>query len=374
MLNTILSGDYPRSKTLTTLLLLILLALLLQPFLFKNVRLFTSFGTIAIFIIVVAAYDLMLGYTHVVSFAHTIFFGLGAYGVAIATNNLGASLTAILIGLALALLASLMLALLLGLLSLRVKTIFFALVSLAVAFAVMALVTKLYTFTGGEDGLRVRLPKYLGPAFKPFGDNLYGFDLASFFTGAGFDAAIFKLRFTGRHLVYYLCLLLAAGSFVVLLRLVNSPLGQVLKAIRENETRAQALGYQTLYYRTFAVVIAGLLTCLAGALFAIFNRYVDPGNTLDFQLMIFILLMTVIGGMGSIYGAVIGVSVFVLAQNFLQDLLNTMRTALPEDYLLANIFNPEHWLLWFGSLFILSVYFFPQGIVGRLRGRQHKLS
>lgn len=343
MLNNLFSGDLPRSKILTVLLVFILLALICQPLFFKNVKLFTSFGTIAIFIIVVASYDLMMGYTHVVSFAHTIFFGLGAYGVAIATNHLGANFSAIFIGLICALFASLILSLLLGLLSLRVKTIFFALVSLAVAFAIMSLVTKLYFFTGGEDGLRVRLPRALGPAYKVTG-NL-----------------------NGRHIVYYASLILSFISFLCLLRIVNSPFGRVLKAIRENESRALALGYKTVYYRTAAVVIAGLFTCLAGALFAVFNRYVDPGNTLDFRLMIFILLMTVIGGMGSIYGAVIGVSIFILAQNYLQDGLQQIKEILPDDSIIANLFSPEHWLLWFGILFILSVYFFPKGIVGRLR-------
>src|SRR5699024_7030593 len=111
----------------------------------------------------------------------------------------------------------------------------------------------------------------------------------------------------------------------------------------------------------------GLFTCLAGALFALFNRYVDPGNTLDFRLMIFILLMTVIGGMGSIYGAVIGVTIFVLAQDYLQNGLQQIKDMLPADHIIANLFGPEHWLLWFGLLFSVSVYFFPKGVVGRLR-------
>lgn len=348
MLSKLFSGDFPRSKVLAGLLIVIVVGLLAQPMLSNNVRLFTSFGTIAIFIIVVAAYDLMLGYTHVVSFAHTIFFGFGAYGIAIATNQLGASYSALLIGLSLGLLASLVLAILLGLLSLRVKTIFFALVSLAVAFALMSLVTKLYFITGGEDGLRVKLPTLLGPSFK-------------------FSLGLSDKQFNGRHIVYYICVTFSLITFFALLRMVNSPFGRVLKAIRENEDRAQSLGYKTIYYKTFAVIVSGWLTCIAGALFALFNRYVDPTNTLDFRLMIFILLMSVIGGMGSIYGAVIGVTIFLLAQNYLQDGLQLIQANLPEPSLLANLLSPDHWLLWFGLLFILSVYFFPKGVVGKLR-------
>ncbi len=378
MLNTLLSGDLPRSRVLAVLLAIIVACLALGPFLFDGTRAFAMLGMICIFIIVVASYDLMLGYTHIVSFAHTMFFGIGAYGVAMAITAYGNSFGAIFIGLGCAILLTIVLSLLLGLLSLRVKAIFFALVTLAVAFAFLSLVNQLYTVTGGEDGLRVQVPRELGPAFRLTDATLYGFSIAGFlgglFSGAGGIAelareSVFTVRVTGRVLTYYVAFGVAVLVFLGLLRLVNSPFGRVLQAIRENEFRAQALGYRTVLYRTAVVILSAVLACLAGALFALFNRYVNPENTLNFELMVFILLMCVIGGMGTLYGSVVGVAVFLLAQNYLQDVLRVIGGQFPAGSFLAELAAPERWLLWFGLLFVLSVYFFPAGIAGQLRLR-----
>lgn len=371
MLSTLFSGDFPRSRMLTLLLLVILVTLALGPFLFPGVRAFTMMGMICVFIILVASYDLMLGYTHIVSFAHTMFFGIGAYGVAIAINIGGNDFSSIFMGMAGALMVSLMLALLLGLLSLRVKAIFFALVTLAVAFAFLSLVTQLYPITGGEDGMRVRVPRELGPAFRPFASPLVGFslpDFLGFLTGSvTWQDVLFDVRVNGRVLMYYITFSASVLVFLFLLRVVNSPFGRVLQAIRENEFRAQALGYNTVFYRTAVVILSALLACFAGVLFALINRYVNPENTLAFDLMVFILLMCVIGGMGTLYGAVVGATLFLLAQNYLQDLLKLLAQQFPSESLAADLVAPERWLLWFGLLFVLSVYFFPSGVVGQLR-------
>lgn len=378
MLASILSGDYPRSRILAVTLVVIALALILGPFIFQGTRAFATLGLICVFIIVVASYDLMLGYTHIVSFAHVMFFGIGAYGVALAIGTLGSGFGSIAIGILGALVVSGLLSLLLGLLSLRVKAIFFALVTLAVAFAFLSVVTQMYTVTGGEDGLRVRVPRELGPAFQPFGEPLTGFNLFGFLSavvsqpgqfGTHFQDAFYDVRFSGRTLMYYVLLLVSGVTFLGLLRLVNSPFGRVLKAIRENEFRAQALGYRTVLYRTAVVILAALLATLAGALFALFNRYVNPENTLNFELMVFVLLMCVLGGMGTLYGAVVGAALFILAQNYLQDLLGWINSGIEVDGLIGALIAPHHWLLWFGLLFVISVYFFPSGIVGQLRLR-----
>lgn len=376
MLNRILSGDYPRSRPLTALLLIIVTCLVLGPFLFDGIRAFTTLAMICVFIMVVAAYDLMLGYTHIVSFAHTMFFGIGAYGVAMAIECMGDSFGAIGVGLLGALAVSFLLSLLLGLLSLRVKAIFFALVTLAVAFAFLSLVTQLYHITGGEDGMRVRVPRELGPAFRPFEEPLPGVDLPTLIKGLltqpwnlgqVWQEAVFDMRFNGRNVMYYVLVVLASGVFLFLLRLVNSPFGRVLQAIRENEFRAEALGYRTVVYRTAVVILAALVATLAGAAFALINRYVNPENTLNFELMVFILLMCVIGGMGTLYGAIVGSTLFILAQNYLQDLLGWVGQFTAGIPLVENLLGEDHWLLWFGLLFVLSVYFFPAGVVGQLR-------
>lgn len=376
MLNRILSEDYPESKPLTVLLLVIVISIVLGPFLFDGIRAFTTLGTICVFIMVVAAYDLMLGYTHIVSFAHTMFFGIGAYGVAIATDSMGSSFTAILVGLMGALALSLVLSLILGLLSLRVKAIFFALVTLAVAFAFLSVMTQLYYVTGGEDGMRVRVPRELGPAFQPFEEPLPGIDILTLFKGVltqpwnldqAWQDSLFEVRFNGRNVMYYVLVMMTIGIFLFLLRLVNSPFGRVLQAIRENEFRAEALGYRTVAYRTAVVVLSALVATLAGVAFALINRYVTPEDTLNFELMVFILLMCVIGGMGTIYGAIVGSTLFILAQNYLQNLLEWVEQYTAGVPLVENLLGSNHWLLWFGLLFVLSVYFFPAGVVGQLR-------
>src|SRR5699024_6237226 len=158
--------------------------------------------------------------------------------------------------------------------------------------------------------------------------------------------SVYKVRFSGRDLMYYVAFLTSVLVFLFLLRMVNSPFGRVLQAIRENEFRAQALGYRTVFYRTAAVILSAVMASLAGVLFALINRYVNPENTLDFELMVFILLMCVIGGMGTLYGAVVGASLFILAQNYLQDLLRFIGHRMPEHTVFAELVQPDRWLLW----------------------------
>ena len=106
-----------------------------------------------------------------------------------------------------------------------------------------------------------------------------------------------------------------------MLRIVNSPFGRVLQAIRENEFRAEAIGYRVVVYRTTSSILSALFATLAGAMLAIWLRYNGPDTSLSFEIMLDVLLIVVIGGMGTIYGAAIGSGVFVVAQSYLQDLL-----------------------------------------------------
>ena len=152
-----------------------------------------------------------------------------------------------------------------------------------------------------------------------------------------------------------------------MLRIVHSPFGRVLLAIRENDFRAEAIGYRVVYYRVAATCLSAAIAALAGSIYAIWLRYVGPDTSLSMEIMIDILLMVVIGGMGTMYGAVIGATLFILAQNYLQNLMGSAASAVDSLPLLPDLLNPDRWLLWLGVLFILSVYFFPTGIVGRLR-------
>jgi branched-chain amino acid transport system permease protein len=350
-MNRLLSHDLPRSRWLAAALVLILLGLAFAPFLFPGAKSMSVVAKILVFILLVVSYDLLLGYTGIVSFAHTMFFGIGAYGVAIASGKMGAGWAAVGIGLVAAIVVSVLLSLLIGLFSLRVKAIFFAMITLAVASAFQTLASQLSDFTGGEDGLTFRNPEWLSPGFEPFG------------------APVLGLTIDGRALTYWLMFAVVLVLFLLVLRIVNSPFGRVLQAIRENDFRAEAIGYRTVVYRTLSNVLAALLATVAGALLALWLRYVGPDTTLSFEIMLDILLIVVIGGMGTLYGAVIGSVLFVIAQNYLQDLLRLGSGALEGVPVLSAVVNPDRWLLWLGVLFVLSVYHFPTGIVGRLRAR-----
>ena len=171
----------------------------------------------------------------------------------------------------------------------------------------------------------------------------------------------------GRFASYYLLFVATVVLLLVMLRIVNSPFGRVLMAIRENDFRAEAIGYRTVVYRTLSNVLAALFATLAGSLLAIWLRYNGPDTSLSFEIMLDILLIVVIGGMGTMYGAVVGSVLFVLAQSYLQDLMKLGEGAVAGIPVLAQLISPDRWLLWLGVLFVLCVYHFPAGIVGRLR-------
>jgi branched-chain amino acid transport system permease protein len=335
MMRKLLSGDTPRSRPLAAVLATILVALALAPFLFPGTRPLDVAAKVCVFVLLVASYDLLLGYTGVVSFAHTMFFGIGGYGVAIALSKLEVGWTAIALGTAAAVLLSLALSFLIGLFSLRVKAIFFAMITLAIASFFAILASQLSNVSGGEDGITFRVPELL----------------------------------RARVAAYYLVFGATLALFLALLRVVNSPFGRVLQAIRENDFRAEALGYRTVIFRTIANCLGAVVATLAGVLYALWLRYTGPNTTLDFAIMIDILLMVVIGGMGTMYGAVIGAALFVVAQNYLQEAMKALSGSLQGLPLLPDLLHPDRWLLWLGVLFVLSVYFFPHGVVGQLRAR-----
>jgi branched-chain amino acid transport system permease protein len=353
MLVKLLSNDMPRSRLLGAILVAIVLGLLLAPFLFSGARPLNTAATICIYIVLVASYDLLLGYTGIVSFAHTMFYGIGAYGIGIALARVDEPTWGVaLAGLALALVLTVALALVIGLFALRVRAIFYAMITLAVASSFAVLASQLSDFTGGEDGRTFGVPELLTPGFTLFENELFG------------------RAVDGKLITYYIVFFGCALLFLFLLRLVNSPFGRVLQAIRENEFRAEALGYRTVVYRVWANVLAAVVAALAGALMALWLRYVGPKTSLGFEVMTDILLIVVIGGMGTLYGAVVGATLFILAQNYLKAVMGQASEALAGVPVLAAALHPDRWMLWLGVFFILSVYFFPIGIVGKLRMRR----
>ena len=349
MLTRLLSNDFPRSRLLAVLLVALLLALVFTPFIFPGVKALNVAAKVLVFVVLVASFDLLLGYTGIVSFAHTMFFGIGAYGIAIATTRLGPTWQALAVGLLCSLMVSFLLALVIGLFSLRVRAIFFAMITLAVASAFLTLASQLSEFTGGEDGLSFKVPAVLSPGYQFMDEPFLG------------------VMLDGRLLCFYLLLVLALGLLLTLLRIVNSPFGRVLQAIRENEFRAEAIGYRVVVYRTISSVLSALFACAAGAMLALWLRYNGPDTSLSFEIMMDVLLIVVIGGMGTMYGAAIGAALFMVAQSYLQDLLRLGSEAASGLPWLSALLSPDRWLLWLGLLFVLSVYYFPTGVVGRLR-------
>jgi branched-chain amino acid transport system permease protein len=352
MAPTSTAGEAPRSAILNTALIVIFAGLALAPFVFPGSQSLNVAAKICYFIVLAASFDLLLGYTGVVSFAHTMFFGIGGYGAGIALYSLGPNWSSLAIGTSTGLVLSVALALVIGLFSLRVQAIFFAMITLAVASAFAVLASQLGWLTGGEDGRTFRVPELLRPGTRLL------------------DTDVFGVAINGRIVTYYVVFCVAVLLFLMMLRVVNSPFGRVLQAIRENDFRTEAIGYRTVVYRSIINCVSAAMATLAGVLCALWLRYTGPGTTLSFDIMLDILLMVVIGGMGTLYGAVIGATLLLLAESYLQNLMGLLSKVLEPLPVLPQLFHPDRWLLWLGILFVLSVYFFPTGIVGRLRGRR----
>src|SRR3979411_2271589 len=347
----ILSGPPPRSRVLGIVLVVIIAALAVAPFVFPGAKAMNVATKICIFAALVASYDLLLGYTGSGSFAHTMFYGIGSYAVAIALYTMGPNWAAVATGLAIGLPLAALLALCIGLFSLRVEGVFFAMIKLAGASALLVLASQLSWLTGGEDGRSFQLPELLRPGTILIPKDWFG------------------VAINGRTLTYYIIFVACAAMILGLLRVVNSPFGRVLQAVRENRFRAEALGYRTVFHLTYANCLAALVAASAGALNALWLRYAGPDTSLSFSIMLDILLMVVIGGMGTMYGAIIVAAICMLAQTYLQALMGVASSAASDLGLplLPGLLHPDRWLLWLCLLFFFSVFFFPARNVGRVR-------
>jgi branched-chain amino acid transport system permease protein len=351
-LGWLVSDNPPGGALLNGLMLAILAALLFTPFLFPSSKAVNVASLICIFIILAASYDLMLGFTGIVSFAHTMFFGIGAYGVAIALAKGIEGWSGVFVGVLAGALVSLVIAAVIGLLSLRLRAIFFSMITLAVAAFAQIVAEQWRDLTGGEDGLTFAVPEMLRPGFRLLHDKVLG------------------VAISGPVITYYITFAATLLLFLLMLRIVNSPFGLVLRAVRENEFRVEAMGYRVVAYRTLICMISAVMASLAGSLMALVLRYNGPDATLSFAQMLNILLMVVIGGMGTLYGAVVGAILVVLAQYYLKSAMAAVSDPLSGIPLLSALLAPDRWLLWLGIIFILIVTFLPQGIVGRLRRKQ----
>lgn len=313
-----------RKTNHTAFYLLVFLVLFMFPFFYDSRTLLILLTQVFIFSIFAMSYDLLLGYTGIVSFGHAMFFGIGAYTIGIFMKRFDPTLPYFLLALLSVILLTAVISFIIGLLTLRLKSHFYAMLTLAFSGLFLVLAEKWRSMTFGNDGFTFRVPELLR-------------DRTDF---------------------YLLCLLLMAFVFVFLRRLIDSPLGCVIQAIRENEQRTESLGFSVLHYKIISSVVSGIFAGLAGMLYSISLRFV---NTSVFSLDITLdaLLMTIIGGVGTLIGAVIGSGLIEFAHHWL--------TEMAKIHWLF-----ERWIIFFGIIYILAVMFFPQGIVGTLKSLKLK--
>jgi branched-chain amino acid transport system permease protein len=279
-------------------------------------------GRVLVFGLAAMGLNLLLGFTGVLSFGHAAYFGLGAYGAGLTLRYLVHSTPlAILAGTLLGGLAGT----LFGLLIVRRRGVYFAMCTIAFGQLWYYLAYSWNDFTGGFDGLRDfhREPIGWGPLTLDITDG--------------------GTRF------YYFLLAIFALSVGLMALVLRSPFGRTLLAIRENERRARALGIPVDRHIWISFSISCFFTALAGTLYALLNNFADP-LALHYSLSGYFVIMTVMGGMRTFWGPLVGAAVFVV----LQDYISSMTV---------------NWMSFIGTIFILVVLFFPRGLLGMLRRR-----
>lgn len=264
--------------------------------------------------------NLLMGYTGLISFGHALFFALGGYTTSVVMVKLGWPLT---LGIPIALMLSSLSGLILGFFGRHLKGVYVAMLTFAAAQMIYEILISWDSFLGGTDGL-LGIPK----ATLVFAPNTV-------------------LDISSPQRYYYFCLFVLIISVYAMHRILNSPFGHVLVAIRENELRVQFLGYPVDRYKMLAFLGSGLFSGLAGALFASLDRFVSPqiGHWL---LSGEVILMTLIGGMGTLAGPIIGAGFYVYLREFLTD-------------------YTDRWLLVLGIIFVLIVIFLPKGLYDPIR-------
>jgi branched-chain amino acid transport system permease protein len=173
------------------------------------------------------------------------------------------------------------------------------------------------------------------------------------------------VEITGRLITYYFILVVCLGLFLLMIRFIHSPLGRVMQAIRDNEPRAEAIGYKTFVVKTISICFGCLVSTILGGLYAMWVGYANPESVLGIPIMLDVLLMEIVGGMGTLYGGLAGAAFLEFAHSFLPDLQNFAKSLFPGAHFLHTAL--ERWLLIFGILFILVVFFFPKGIIGSVQ-------
>jgi len=294
-------------------------ALLVLAVFFPHVAPYQALASeVLIFALFAVSYDLVLGYAGMLSFGHAAFFGLGAYGTGVFLVKVCPSVP---LGLATGLAVSTLAALFVGYASIRRRGIYFTMVTLAFAQMFYFIAFKWTGLTGGDDGLQGVPRPQLGPLDLGPEINLY-----------------------------YFVLVLVAVSVALIFRVVNSPFGKTLQALRENHNRAMSIGYDVDRFRLIAFIISGFFSGLAGGLYALLLHFV-PLGALHWSTSGEVVVMTITGGMGTLIGPVLGAVAIIL----LRDVISNYT---------------ESWNLVMGAIFMAAVLGFRGGIMGLLKWRR----
>lgn len=291
-----------------TAIVLIALPFVISVPLSSEILIWTIFGL---------GFNLLLGYTGVLSFGHAAYFGLGAYSTGLALKYWQVD---ILTALAVGVVASMLLACFIGALAIRRRGVYFAMISLAFGQMLYFIaLSPLKEITRGEDGL----------------------------THIIASVNLFSIPLDKPKYLYYFILVIAVIMLYLTWRILQSPFGKMLQAFRENEERAKACGYNTTLVKFFSLVLSALYGGLAGSLNTLYLGYV-PLTSLFWLTSGTIVMMTVLGGRGTFLGPLVGVAVFLFLQNTI------------------SLFTPR-WELFVGSIFVVIILIFPGGIVGTIR-------
>ena len=296
----------------------LLAALVLLPFYAKfagNLFLLTLFTRIVILALAAVSLNLLLGYGGMMSFGHAAYLGIGGYAVGMLAHE---GVFSGFVQWPVALVASALFALVIGALSLRTRGVYFIMITLAFAQMAYYVVSGISRY-GGDDGLTI----YKRSQFVP------PLDLSN------------KVQF------YYLCLALLFGAVYLVWRLTNSHFGMVVQGARSNDLRMRAIGFPTYRYKLTCFVIAGTLCGLSGALLANHNDFVSPA-TMYWTRSGDLIIMVVLGGMGSAFGPLFGAVALLVLEEFLSGIT-------------------EYWQIILGPLLLLVVLFARGGIDGLLK-------
>jgi len=305
------AGDIIRMRLVSPWTSLVFLAIgILLPYIVPYSSLATE---CIIFSLFAVSFNILLGFTGLLSFGHAAFFGIGACACGLSMADLNAG---VLSGLGIGLICSLVAAILIGFLCLKSHGISFAFLTLAFAELIYFIAYQWSSLTGGEDGLAV--PR----------------------KGLEFLGSLVNLKIPLTR--YYFILSIVAICFVLISRILNSPFGRVLASMRENEQRTSFLGFNTRTYKLISFSLSGLFSGIAGALYTIHLAFV-PMENLHWSMSGEIVIITLLGGMGYFFGPVVGTAMFI---------------GLRE--LISGFF--ERWQLVVGIVFVLIVIFLPEGL------------